>query len=338
MNFKMSGLWLLSLLFIMTACSSQTEVHGVRLMEKIYTERLAMVAKRVQQAGGELSPVDSATSVSANLLTKAQQVKISAAPIAGLFPVHAPNRVLGYVDPAVNFMIVCDGECVSNKGAGGVSVVSPDAARHKEPSATEVLGSQATWTLRAANVSASPVNGLREVLLEGPQIVYADAKLEHVFWGHLVDLRSGVDLTEQRYHQLERIDWSQLPLADASEQVRGNGRRRLAVFLDPESANSQAFIAKTLKTLTDVTIYTFLIPAPSSASAARTSGTGRTGEKSVASDEASLERNRQLGRRLQIGATPAMVFPNGRMISLSGFTRDLQEFMPSLLEFWLDDV
>ena len=84
------------------------------------------------------------------------------------------------------------------------------------------------------------------------------------------------DLTAERKDTLARIDFDALPLADAMKEVRGNGAtvcwRSSATPTAPTAGGSKP----TLATLSDVTIYTFLMPMVSlhPAGAARPSPSG----------------------------------------------------------------
>jgi thiol:disulfide interchange protein DsbC len=58
-----------------------------------------------------------------------------------------------------------------------------------------------------------------------------------------MDTRGRRNLTEERMDKLLAIDFSQLPVKDAFVIVRGNGKRKLAVFEDPELRLLQALRA-----------------------------------------------------------------------------------------------
>jgi len=66
-------------------------------------------------------------------------------------------------------------------------------------------------------VRPSPVPGVFEVRYGGTEILYSDEKGEHIFvGGSLIETRTRTDLTEQRIDKLTAIDFSKLPLKDAS--------------------------------------------------------------------------------------------------------------------------
>ena len=73
--------------------------------------------------------------------------------------------------------------------------------------------------------------------------------------GNLIDTKAKRNLTEERVEKLSAIDFDALPLKDAFTQVRGNGKRKLAVFEDPNCGYCKRF-ERDLQKVNDVTIYT----------------------------------------------------------------------------------
>lgn len=182
------------------------------------------------------------------------------------------------------------------------------------------LGNEAT----IKGVEKSPIPGLYEVNL-GSQLVYSDAKGDHVLIGNLIDTSSGENLTQQRFAEVNRIDVSRLPLNDALKVVHGNGRRKLVVFSDPRCPYCHR-LEETLKDVNNVTIYTFLYPVlgPDSVSKAKTIWCARSREQAWTAwmldrkepqaapcDTSVLDRNRALGERLGVTGTPTVVLADG---------------------------
>ena len=81
-------------------------------------------------------------------------------------------------------------------------------------------------------VTATPVPGLFEVRI-GHDIVYTDAQGSFLIRGELIDLMARRNLTEERVNKLTAIDFASLPLRDAIVMKNGNGKRKIAVFADP---------------------------------------------------------------------------------------------------------
>ena len=107
-------------------------------------------------------------------------------------------------------------------------------------------------------VSKTPMNGLYEVRM-GNEVMYSDAEGNFLIQGALIDVKQKRNLTEERMEKLSAIPFDQLPLKTAFTQVRGNGKRKLAVFADPNCGYCKRF-EKDLQKLDNVTIYHFLYP------------------------------------------------------------------------------
>ncbi len=111
------------------------------------------------------------------------------------------------------------------------------------------------------SVNTTPWPGVFEVAM-GANLAYVDAAGRHFLFGHLFDMREQRDLTAERRQVLSRIDVKDLPLSDAITEVRGNGSRFLAVFSDPDCPYCKR-LEVDLQDMTDVTIYTFVMPLAS---------------------------------------------------------------------------
>src|SRR5512140_1155022 len=111
---------------------------------------------------------------------------------------------------------------------------------------------------RIEAVTKTPYLGLYEVRVDS-EILYTDEKMNYIFSGNIIDAKSMQNLTEKRLRELSGIKWESLPLDTAVKTVRGNGKRMLAVFSDPNCPYCKRF-EKDLAKVGDVTIYTFLYP------------------------------------------------------------------------------
>ncbi len=107
-------------------------------------------------------------------------------------------------------------------------------------------------------VSKTPMNGLYEIRM-GNDVMYSDAEGNFLIQGALIDVRQKRNLTEERMEKLSAIPFDQLPPKSAFTQVRGNGKRKLAVFADPNCGYCKRF-EKDLQKLDNVTIYHYLYP------------------------------------------------------------------------------
>src|SRR5262245_29720695 len=107
-------------------------------------------------------------------------------------------------------------------------------------------------------IAPSPMPGLYEVPVDG-KVFYMDEKGQYFIDGQLIDVRSRRNLTAERENKLAQIKFSDLPLNLAIKQVRGNGKRVMATFEDPNCGYCKK-LAKEIQTLNDVTVYTFAMP------------------------------------------------------------------------------
>jgi thiol:disulfide interchange protein DsbC len=129
-----------------------------------------------------------------------------------------------------------------------------------DPALVELAGRLARLypATRFDGLTPSPVAGFYEVVL-GNSPAYVDASGRYFLFGHLFDMAEQRDLTAERLQELQRVDFARLALSDAITEVRGDGRRVLAVFSDPDCPYCRQLEAQ-LSGLTDVTIHLFLMP------------------------------------------------------------------------------
>ncbi len=170
-------------------------------------------------------------------------------------------------------------------------------------------------------------SGLFEVT-SGRNVLYVDSTMHYVLEGSLVDIDSKVNLTEQRTAELNKINFSSLPVRDAIVTIKGNGKRKLAIFSDPDCPFCKRLEGE-LANLDNVTIYTYLFPivslhpnaynksvsvwcAPDRAKAWSTAMKGE--ELPAANCNTPVERTVELGRKLGINATPTLVFVDGKRV------------------------
>ena len=108
-------------------------------------------------------------------------------------------------------------------------------------------------------ISKTPMEGLYEVRVNQSEIFYTDAQGNFLIQGNLIDVRAQEDLTEKRQAKLTEIDFKDLPIKDAFTIVRGNGKRKVAVFEDPNCGYCKRF-ERDLTKIDNVTVHVFLYP------------------------------------------------------------------------------
>jgi thiol:disulfide interchange protein DsbC len=177
-------------------------------------------------------------------------------------------------------------------------------------------------------ISKTPVPGLYEIRLNHSDIMYADEQGNFLIQGNLIDTRNKVDLTEERQSKLTEIDFKDLPLKDSFTIVRGNGKRKLAVFEDPNCGYCKRF-ERDLTKIDNVTVHVFLYPILSQDSAEKSRNIWCAKDKGKAfldwmvkdippsaatCDTAAVARNFEFGKKSRITGTPTLIFANGTRV------------------------
>jgi len=212
----------------------------------------------------------------------------------------------------------------------GTAFALPSAAQEAAPAPTtmaERLQSLYPAT-RFGAVNSTPWPGVFEVVM-GANLAYVDETGQYFLFGHLYDMKTQRDLTAERKDSLARIEFASLPLADAVKEIRGNGARTLAIFSDPDCPYCRRLEAE-MKSLTDLTIYTFLMPIASLHPEARGKAIAvwcskdrlaawhalMWRDETISATECShpVDRNVALGERLGISGTPTLVAADGRVL------------------------
>jgi len=113
--------------------------------------------------------------------------------------------------------------------------------------------------LEVQSVTKTSFPGIYEVVVRN-QIFYTDEGVNYVFRGALIDAKSQRNLTEERLRKITGIPFEKLPLNLAIKLVKGNGKRKAAIFEDPDCPYCKKLEQETLPQIDDVTLYIFLYP------------------------------------------------------------------------------
>ncbi len=176
-------------------------------------------------------------------------------------------------------------------------------------------------------VTKSPMPGLFEVRINGFEIFYTDADGNYLLQGNLIDVKARKNLTEARIEKLSEVAFDKLPLADAFKIVRGNGKRKLAIFEDPNCGYCKQF-ERDMKNVDNVTVYLFLYPVLGADSAAKSRNIWCAKDKAkswndwmlaevkpdaaaATCDATALQRNVEFGRKYNITGTPTLIYSDG---------------------------
>ncbi|MBC7446226.1 MAG: DsbC family protein [Polaromonas sp.] len=226
----------------------------------------------------------------------------------------------------MNFLSLTAG--VKHAALAGLLACSLGSALAQEALIRKNLAERLPTLSKIDEVSKTPMNGLYEIRVNESDIFYTDAEGNFLLQGNLIDTRARRNLTEERVEKLSAIDFEALPLKDAFTQVRGTGKRRLAVFEDPNCGYCKRF-ERDLQQVNDVTIHTFLIPILGADSTEKSKNIWCAKDRNKAwldwmvrdqspaktsCDTSALERNVAFSKKHKITGTPTMFFVDGSRV------------------------
>jgi thiol:disulfide interchange protein DsbC len=181
---------------------------------------------------------------------------------------------------------------------------------------------------RIDGVRKTPYFGLYEARI-GSDIIYTDEKVTYMLMGEVIDGKTFENYTRARIEELQAIRFDDLPLQTAIKVVKGNGKRRMAYFSDPNCGFCKKFERETLADVKDATIYIFLYPILSEDSTVKAKQIWCAPNREKAYDEFMrggkplpsksdcdnpIAQVVDLGRRLNITGTPTTFFDNGQRL------------------------
>ena len=131
-------------------------------------------------------------------------------------------------------------------------------------------------------------------------------------------------------NKLLAVDFDSLPTKDAFVMVRGNGKRKLAVFEDPNCPYCKKF-ERDLSKIDNVTVYMYLYPilGPDSTEKSRNIWCAKDKAKAwtdwmlknevptkaeASCDMTPLSRNIEFGKKHKITGTPTLIFTDGSRV------------------------
>ena len=194
---------------------------------------------------------------------------------------------------------------------------------------------------RIDEVSKSPIPGLFELRVNGAEIFYTDGDANFLIQGNIIDTRQRRNLTEERIEKLNAVDFEALPFKDAFTIVHGNGKRRLAIFEDPNCIYCKRLERELLK-VDNVSMHIFLFPVlgPDSVEKSKNIWCARDKAKvwldfmireqvppALGCDTTALNRNLEFGRKYKITGTPTMIFADGSRVPGAVSAQQLEKLL-----------
>ena len=189
------------------------------------------------------------------------------------------------------------------------------------------LGERLPQLGKIDEISKTPIPGLFEIRV-GTELFYTDAEGNYFIQGNIIDTKQQKNLTEERENKLLAIDFAALPLKDAFTIVRGDGKRKIAIFEDPNCGYCKRF-ERDLQKIDNITIHMFLYPILGSDSTDKSRNLWCAKDRAGAwqdwmlrekpapkaqCDTDALARNVEFGRKYRISGTPTMILADGTRV------------------------
>jgi thiol:disulfide interchange protein DsbC len=199
----------------------------------------------------------------------------------------------------------------------------------KEATIKKTLEPRLGENVKIESVTKTQYGGLYEVRTNG-DIIYTDESAKYLFVGRVLDTSNGFkDMTASRLDEVNKIKFSDLPLDSAVKMVKGDGKRVIAVFEDPNCGYCKKF-RHTLKDTDNITVYTFMynILAPDSSVKSKNIWCstdrakawddwmldGKLAPDAPATCNAPNDKVLALGQKLRITGTPTIFFMDGTRV------------------------
>src|SRR5712692_6407728 len=227
---------------------------------------------------------------------------------------------------------------------GAVMLLAALAVRADEAAVRRMVQDKLRGDGAIESVQKAPWGDLYEVVVRGPdgaQVYYVDGAATIVITGQVIDAKTGGNLTEKRQRKLSAIKWGSLPFGDAVTTARGSGRRKIAVFSDPNCPFCKRF-EKDLAKLDDITVHIFLYPVIKQESVAQTKSVWCSKDRAKTWNDLMLrdvqpsakpdcdtpvEKLVALGRSLGASATPTWFVETGERFSGSLALEDTRKIL-----------
>ena len=193
------------------------------------------------------------------------------------------------------------------------------------------------------SIQKTDYNDLYEVFI-GSQIIYTNDAFDFlIVEGRVVDPKTKIDLTELRLEELSRVNFNDLPLSDAIKVVKGDGKRKIAIFSDVDCPYCKRLEKKELSNIDNITIYTFLYPLaihPEAEEKSKKIWCAKDRAKAwsdyIFNDKlpknsgdckTPINKILKLGKDLGISSTPTIILSNGKRVPGAIPYKQLEEYL-----------
>ena len=227
--------------------------------------------------------------------------------------------------------------------AGIAAPADPSGAAVNDPALKKNLETRLNATVDT--ISRMPLPGLYEVRV-GEDVFYTDATGNYIVVGNVIDLRTRENLTRARIEAIKQASlpvfkFVDLPLDAAVKVVKGSGKRKVAIFEDPNCGYCKK-LEKSILDIGDVTIYVFLYPVlgPDSLTKSKQIWCASNRSKAwndwmqnataLAGDGACttpVDKTLELGRKMKVEGTPTLFFSNNKRVEGAIDTATLEKLL-----------
>lgn len=199
----------------------------------------------------------------------------------------------------------------------------------------EDLLKQIDKNIKVLSVQQAPSKGLWEVTIEAGSkkgIAYIDFAKQNLIVGQIVSIKTRENLTKKRFIELDRVDYSKIPLEGSLIWGNPDSSTKIVVFDDPECpfcARLHEELKRIVQERRDIAIYIKLFPLTKIHKDAYRKALAIQCENSIELLERSfkkqpvpdpkcktdvIDKNIALAKELGITGTPTIVLPDGRVI------------------------
>jgi thiol:disulfide interchange protein DsbC len=210
------------------------------------------------------------------------------------------------------------------------------AAAEPPPAAPPTLDAAAVQRavpgVQVKSIRQVPIRGgLYEVIDDKGNAFYLDGAGGIGFQCDLFDVANRKNLTQESLARFKAVDFSQLPLDLAITRVKGDGRRKIAVFADPDCPFCVK-LEQELEAVDNVTVHTFLYPIatlhPQAVERSRRIWCSadrdaawrgwllnqRDAAPAAEGCTSPVEEIAKVAQKFGLSGTPSLVFPSGRVV------------------------